>query len=403
MIQIRKDFVVYMTFLLLSTVAWSNSCKAAKVVLFGTTNVEYLKDTAEDWADRGFSGFMIGGVFGSFDTDVWAQDGDSTTRDKNDKLFQAVLTCNQECAKYGITENFIKVGFFGVLPNFTDDNIWEDICENFRQAAIFARDTKCRGIAIDTEYTYLQYSLGWEGYDYKGYSKAVLKEKAYQRGAEMIRAILSEFPEAVVVVLPETDLFRPESVLWRQMFRGMVKQMAEADASGGMHFFTEESYHVTNPILLHLLFSATSTCIGFVLEPDARKYWNSKCTIAPGAWPLGYARKIYKNGKFVGYGGRKQIYGDKIVGPAWDKGPWYSVKEFRSQLKTISQLGKRYCWIYTEGDACVQYTEEEFKRYSEGPHHHVMPSYEYAVGQPVADNIEDYYDVIREVSIKSVK
>lgn len=392
----RKSFIVYTVSLLVSTWGWSNRCEGAKVILFSPINVEYLKDTAKDWADRGFSGFMIGGIFRSFDTDVWGQDGDTATKGKDDKLFQTLLACNEECAKYGITENFMKVGFFGILPDYMDEDTWKDIGENFRQAAIFARDTKCRGMAIDTEYTYLQYSLDWKGYDYERYSKADLKKKAYQRGIEIVRAILSEFPQAVIVILPETDLFRPESDLWRWMFKGMVKEMAVFDAAGGLHFFTEFTYHITSPFLLKLLFGITSFKITSLLEPEAKQYWKTRCTIGPGSWPLGYAREIYKKGKLVGYGGRKQIYGDKLVGPVWDKGPWYSARSFCRQLKTMSRLGKRYCWVYTEGNACVQYTEEEFKRYSKGPHY--VGSYEYEVGQPLAYDIEDYYDVVREIA-----
>ena len=121
-------------------------------LLFSPITLEYLQDTAADWKATGFDGFLLAGIMRNWSDDIWAADGNVTTRGDNDKTFQQIKACNDKCRKQGITENFIKVAFYSHVPLWTDDAAWQKVNENFRQAARFAKQSGCRGIALDIEY-----------------------------------------------------------------------------------------------------------------------------------------------------------------------------------------------------------------------------------------------------------
>ena len=162
-------------------------------ILFSPITPEYLQNTAADFKGTGLDGFLFAGIMRNWSDDIWATDGDVTSRDENDKTLQRIKTCNEQCRKYGITENFIKVAFYKHVPLWTDDAAWQKFNENFRQAARFARLSGCRGIALDIEYVGEQYDLDWEGYDYKDYTEEDLRVAAIKRGRDLVQAMLQYF------------------------------------------------------------------------------------------------------------------------------------------------------------------------------------------------------------------
>ena len=85
-------------------------------LLFSPITPEYLRDTADNWKATGYDGFLLAHIMHDWSDDVWATDGDSTTRSENDQTLKRVKSCNDECRKQGITENFIKVAFYSHVP-----------------------------------------------------------------------------------------------------------------------------------------------------------------------------------------------------------------------------------------------------------------------------------------------
>ncbi len=356
-----------------------------KTLLFSPITPEYLKDTAADWKATGFDGFLLSGIMRNWADDIWASDGDSTTRGMNDLTFRRVKACNDECKKEGIEDNFIKIAFYSHVPLWTDDQAWKGLCLNFYEVARFARKSGCRGIALDIEYVSEQYDLDWEGYDYQGYTESELLAAAIIRGQELIQAMLKGYPDMVYLNLPEGITYY--GPLAGNLFSGMVQAMAHANAPGGMYLLTEASYDMTSTIgLIHYARNLNSKILS-ILDKSSADYWNKKCSIALGGWPLGYYRKILdETGEFIGYSGKKEKFGDEVVGSYADKSSRFPVEEFRNQYAGLLLGSKGYCWIYGHGATWWQYSEADIARYGERKN----------AALPVDENLAAYKAVLKE-------
>jgi len=382
---VRNLFFSLIGIVLICGCAEQSRISTPNTLLFSPITPEYLKDTAAEWKATGFDGFLFSGIMRNWADDIWAADGDDTTRGENDQTFKRIKLCNDECRKHGITENFIKVAFYSHVPLWTDDAAWEKFNENFRQAARFARMAGCRGIALDIEYVGEQYDLDWQGYDYKGYTKDELRSAAVKRGRELTKAMLESYPDMVFLTLPEgINYYGP---LATDLFVGMVQGMAESDAPGGVHLLTERSYKMVNTLgLIHYTQSLNSRILDNLDETTAR-YWKEKCSIVLGGWPLGYYRDILdENGERIGYSGKVEKFGDKIVGSYADKSSNYPPEDFRNQYAGMLLAGKRYCWIYGHGATWWHFTEADVAKYGN-------------VGNstlPIDERLDDFKSVLRE-------
>ncbi len=171
---------------------------APKSLVFSITPDRIIAD-AEAWKTIGADGFFLEGVASEWSSDIWATDGKPFTIGESDETFQKVRRANEVCAKLGMA-NFLKVAFANPFEWF-NDTAWQHIEHNFRQFAIFARDSGCRGVALDIEYIGQQYVFDWPGYDYKGYTREDLIRKIRERATGVMRAIYDEFPGMEFLVL----------------------------------------------------------------------------------------------------------------------------------------------------------------------------------------------------------
>jgi hypothetical protein len=381
----RKLYFSFVGIILICGCAAQRQMSKPNTLLFSPITPEYLQDTAAQWKATGFDGFLLAGIMGNWADDIWAADGDSTTRGENDQTFRRVKACNDECRSQDITENFIKVAFYSHVRLWTDDAAWGKFNENFRQAARFARLTGCRGVALDIEYVGEQYDLDWQGYDYKNYTKDELRKAAVKRGRGLAQAMLQGYPDIVFLTLPEGIYFY--GPLATDLFVGMVQGMAEADAPGGIHLLTERSYQMVSTLgLIHYVRGLESDILNNLDEPTAR-YWRKKCSISLGGWPLGYYREIRDDsGERLGYSGRLEKFGDKIVGSYADKSSNYPPEDFRNQYAGMLLTGKRYCWIYGHGATWWHFTDADVAKYG-------------SVGNstlPVDERLDDFKSVLKE-------
>lgn len=336
-----------------------------RTLCFGPMNVNYLRDTASQWADRGFRGFMLEEIMRSWEDDVWAKDGNPDTRGEDDALLAEVRAANVACKSVGIDSNVLKVALYKELPDWSDDAAWSQITTNFREGARFARQSGCIGIAIDGEYVKRQYEPDWSGY--RGRPVGQLKAQVRARWQQVVGAMLDADPDLVLLVLPEG--VRTYGELYNEVLTGMASAMSERNAPGGMHLFLEGTYHLTEPFRVANYAMTTNETVKEILPKAVRDYWSRRCTVAPGAWPLGYYRAI-KNAKgdFVGWSGKQNVFGDQVVGSYADKSEWYPPQTFAEQMAALNTFSPRYNWIYSHGAVFWQWTEEQRARYERGVH-----------------------------------
>jgi hypothetical protein len=359
-----------------------------RTLLFSPMNANYLRETAAQWGERGFRGFLFDGVMASWPSDVWAVDGDPASRGEDDKLLQEVRACNDECRRHGIDSNFVKVAFYDELPDWFDDAAWAKLTENFRQGTRFAKLSGCAGMAIDTEYIAQQYNPGWEGYAKAPRPLPELKAKVRERWRTVIAAMLTEYPQMVLLTLPEGMLYYGE--LYWDLFTGMLQACADADAPGGLHLMTEGTYHMTAAAALARYPERVDTTIAEECPAPLVAYWRSRCSVALGVWPLGYYRAINDAaGKFVGWAGKKETSGDKVIGSYADKSEWYPVSKFGEQMAGVSTFCPKYNWVYGHGAVFWQWTEPELAKYQQCAHKSASNA-----TLPTVPNLAEYFAVL---------
>ncbi|MFH1742915.1 MAG: hypothetical protein ABIH23_28250 [bacterium] len=355
-----------------------------KTLLFSPITPEYLEDSAAEWADAGFGGFLLSRIMHNWDSDVWAVDEDPKTRGEADANLQRFRKCCDALRAVGIEDNFIKVAFYSNLPDWFDNDGWRQLTENFRNAAEFARLAGLRGVAIDIEYISEIYDLDYEKYKENQYDIKALRAKALERGEQMIAPMFEVYPDMVLLTLPEgVTYYGP---LATDLTVGFIRAAAKRDAPGGVHVLTEGTYQTTgqNALLSHI--ATVAGKMEDALSPDLRDYWKRRCSIVIGCWPLGYYRDLFdENGNQIGYGGKREKFGDEVIGSYADKSCNYPPSEFRTQYSFATSFARRYNWIYGHGATWWQFNEEEAKRYDASKNEQL----------PVDENLDVYKQIVK--------
>jgi hypothetical protein len=346
-------------------------------------------DHAAEWKARGFSGAFISGIFGDIHDDPWGADKDPATRGEDDKLLQECKAANDKCLKAGIDSNVLKVAMYRDFPNPFDDEGWALITKNFIEAGRFARLAHFPCLALDAEYTAYQFDPSWKGYDLTQHSAKELGAKMQERWAKITSGIVKEYPAVDLLTLPEGSIhYGP---LWSSMFAGMIDGLIAVKYDRGIHLFTESSYQMRDPMALSEFALDVKETTARKLPEPARKYWLSKCSVALGVWPLGYYRAISgKDGKFLGWSGKVEKFGDKIVGSYADKSENYPVSEFRPQMAAARTFSGKYAWVYSHGMSWWQMTPEEAAKYKATS---LQPFSAETYQLPTVPNIEEYYKI----------
>jgi len=320
-----------------------------KLLMFGVMKPAYLRDHAAEWVSCGFHGVLF--HMGDWSQDVWAVDGDPSTVGRQDAFFKDVESCNKVGAPLGIDSNFITFAYYQHLPDWFDDTAWQAKAAKYEQTALFARDSGCRGVAVDMEYVAEQYEPDWEGppgQGNRGHSEASLRAKARARGFQLAEALLRGFPRMVLLVLPEGPIFY--GPLCGEMIGGMVEALAAHDAPGGLHLLTEASYTQADVRWLLTYPIRVENALWPYLSLRARRYWRAKCALALGQWPLSADHEV------------RDEQGNLVRWPN-DKKPNLTVEEFRQQTAACRMVSGRYHWVYMHGAAWWNLTAEEAAKY----------------------------------------
>lgn len=358
-------------------------------LLYFSTHLMSWADEAEKWKARGFSGAFIDHVYSDIWSDVWAVDKDPATRGEDDKLLQECRAANEKCRRAGVDANVLKVAFYKDLPDPFDNAGYEQITTNFREAARFARLAGFPCLAIDTEYTAYQFDPAWKGYDLTQHSAEELAAKLQERWAVITEAVIAEHPEVDLLTLPEGAVhYGP---LWHSLFAGMIEGLMRTGHTKGIHQLAESTYQMRDPWAIREHVTGVTEVTAQRLPEAQRRYWRKHGTVAVGCWPLGYYRAIRdKDGKFLGWSGKEETFGDKIIGSYGDKSENYPVEQFRLQFAAARTYSPKYLWIYGHGVSWAQYTPEQVEHYKEVSMSG-FPAANWIL--PTVPNIEEYYRI----------
>lgn len=285
-----------------------------KTLLYSVGADELVAD-ATAWVERGFQGFFLTGVAGEWSSDVWATDGEPWSIGDSDKTLQKVRQGIQICNRLG-AEVFLSVSYSHYFEWF-NELAWPHIENKFRQFAVFARESGCKGLAIDVEYIWPQYHFHWDGYTYEGYTREDLVRMIRQRMTGVARVLYKTFPDMVLLTLPEQSFS-----LGNHIQTAWIEEAAARRAPGGVHICTEYTYR--RPNLRYMLGHTwmVNTLMHRLLSPIAHEYWRKNCSIAEGLWPFG-------------------------IDPEDFHGAAPTLDEFRQGYAASLMGSSRYNWIYS--------------------------------------------------------
>jgi hypothetical protein len=312
------------------TLGESKDLPLPKTILYSVGVDELLAD-AEEWSRRGFNAFFLTGISGDWSTDIWGADGEPWTLGHSDKNFQKVQQAAQLCRSLDC-EIYLTMAF-GRLFDWFDDTAWSRIEDNFRQFAIFARDSGCAGIAIDIEYIHAQYHYNWEGYDYSKITRRDIPTMIRKRMTRVAQVMYDAFPEAPLLTFPEGG-FGLGSIV----HAAWLEEAARRNAPGGIHICAEYSYRRPNPRYLFGHAWLNHRFMHEILSERGQRYLREKCSFAEGLWPFGIDPEDYH-------------------------GAAPSLEEFGQAYAATLMVGRRYNWIYSH-DARPAMLGRESEKYS---------------------------------------
>ncbi len=347
-----------------------------KVLLFATPPIGYVAETASEWAEKGFSGFIRPDIMKGWNADVWSLPDGRRLPGHDNPYLQQCRSMNAALADAGLCHNFMCVPFTVELPDWFDGEKWAAVCENFRQGARFARLAGFRGMALDDEYIEDSLGLNWAGYRKPGYPVDKLFPQARLRGQQIQKAMLSEFPDMVTLHLPESYSIMGD--LAKALFLGYLDALCAADAPGGLDILPECTYFQTDPWWIALYGAGLDQILRedlLTLDSSGRlsDYWDRRCGIALGQAPLGYLRFIRDaDGKRIGYGGREEVFGNRIIEGGEDKSGNYPASVFRETHAAVRTVSRRYEWVFCPGPVWWQMSEEQWRRHG-GPQVATLP------------------------------
>jgi len=324
------------TLLFAAAAAWSAA--ESKTIIYSAQPNAYFNDHASQ-----IKKFTDGFFFVAGD---WSEASARLSPAGSNKWLDMLRTNIASLRRAGVDENFLGVSFGEAAAWPSEQTLLGEaglakMRAEFAAVGRAARDFGFRGVSIDVEYPYKRYAVGNPIWKYGGYTAEDLIAAAYRQGQAAIAALLEEYPDAAVILLPgELNRMRR---LGREFSRGILDEMARRDAPGGLHLGSEYTYTTGDAL------STLATCrhedplIAKLASARTAAYWKRRCTVAPGIWPL----HIVETG-----------------GPAYPVQPWKKeVAELRGQMALLRAVAKRYIWSFTANPIWYVHTPEIEARY----------------------------------------
>ena len=257
-----------------------------------TPTPQYIQDNFEFLESRPFNGLVVYASDPLFATNVTA--GVMHDEAMTYEQMSAVLDPIRDLPFSQLRDNFVYV-FGNTPPDFFDD--WSVTVQNFRNLARAIKDAGLRGIFFDNE----PYVTGWgwypDGVAYPGMTLEEYEVQATARGREVMEAMISEFPDIVVVTLHGPyisdlysmnqmgfpDLF-PYYALLGPFFTGFLQGAGSPGRSvdgGELYWFREKQDFADSYTLRNTGIASAAADCPFI-PPSFRPSWPGLTTIAFG-------------------------------------------------------------------------------------------------------------------------
>lgn len=287
--------------------AFSSCVSACPKLLYMSVNY----DRENNLVDAQYWGKTVGvqGVFINYLMTYWTTNVGATPN----ALWQSAKSFQEIYAKYGVTDNFVKVSIYNNL-NWNDQNVVNQYVTDFGNLAKLARYAGFKGIALDLE----PYNSAWGGV-------AGGNQQTVQRAAKLIgQAMHQAYPDMTLMILPDvvyeynatkdlslrTGGYALAIPFVSGLFQQPWKQVVMA---------TEGTYRASPPSIVHWVNLTYSNYDG-MFAPGQFPF-----SVAPGIWPLGVS--------------------------STDKSAVMSVSQFQQNLATDYAEADSYVWIFGMGNA----------------------------------------------------
>lgn len=285
-----------------------------------------------------YDGFFF--VVGSWENLTQRFVGDAVTPPQDQAWLQAARRNVASLRASGVTENLLGVSFNsdGAWPSpnkLLGEDYTRKMEREFSALGRLAKELGFRGVSIDAEYPYPRYEVTNPLYRYNNYTVEDLLSAAHRQGVRSMAALLDQFPEAVVMVLPGAPRSRP---IDQAFMLGMLQTMAQRNAPGGFHFGAEYTYCLADRVTDLATSRFADAMIGSLTSADTVAYWKRYCSVAPGVWPL----HMVETG------------GEDYPVQAWAK----EVEELRAQMADLRIVAKRYIWTFSGNPSWYVYSPE---------------------------------------------
>lgn len=247
----------------------------------------------------------IQGTFVLYAMASWQSDVGATPN----TLWYAMRNFQQTYAKYGVTDNFIKVSLYNQI-NWADPAGNNKVVANFGHVAKMARYAGIKGIVLDLE----PYKPTW------AVDSTVLNQAStvQSMGKRIAQAMYAAYPGMTLIVIPDVmynykhvsngvAIYNPKYALVPQFISGLLS-VNWANAVVGL----EQTYRASGASIIN----------DMQLFADGYK---TGVSLSPGLWPLG---KSYT-----------------------DKSALETPASFQQRLITSYASASQYVWIYGSGSA----------------------------------------------------
>jgi hypothetical protein len=287
--------------------AFSGCLHACPKLLYMALNY----NTENDAIDAQYWGKTVGvqGAFISYLMTYWTTNVGAVPT----SLWKGAKTFQQTYARYGVTDNFIKVSIFSNL-DWNDPNVVNQYVTNFGNLAKLARYAGFKGIALDLE----PYSSAWGGV--AGGNQQIVQAAGVSIGQAMYQA----YPNMTLIVLPDVvyeysvtqdlTLSTGGYALSIPFVTGLFTQPWKR-----VIMATEGTYRASPASIVNWVNVAYSDYNGMFV-PGQFPF-----SVAPGIWPLGVS--------------------------ITDKSAVMSVDQFQQNLATDYTVTNSYVWIFGMGTA----------------------------------------------------
>ncbi len=383
-----------------------------KVIEFGSDHpsIEYIATHFADMETRPFDGLGIqlpASVGGGevFRVDLWKRVTPQARAEALKKL--AAIPAGKT-----LTDNFIAL-YGASSMRWTSDEDWKSVADNLRFCAQAARAARCKGILWDAE-SYGQRNP-WRYQDQpdtKGHSFADYSAVVRRRGAEMVKALQSEFPNLVILSLRQLSDFQRGSPFSAKLFGepnpkvrddiqrnswwalhipftvGMVEGL---QGTAVLHDGNEEAYYYSSAIEFYQIICQLRTEAAELLMPASlRDKFATK-------YRIGHAVSTdYTSGRWDGL---LKSFPVALTGQGKVLSPEQRARWFEHNLYHGLSAADEYVWVYTEHAS-----------WWEGSN--IPPGYEEAIrsarskvsaGQPLGFQVDEMLKDARAVAEKTLK